>query len=848
MQQRFIYFLFFIGLAFAKIQAQTVIGKITLADSDEVLDYVSVSIKGSKRNVESNAKGEYRIDVAINRELTIMFSRVGLKEFKTTLPALSEGQVYRLDIAMQENNTTQDVIIKARRIEEAGMIREKVNNLKLLPTASGNFESVLPAIALGLNAGSGGELSSQYNVRGGNYDENLVYVNDFEIYRPQLIRAGQQEGLSFPNINLIRDLSFSSGGFESRYGDKLSSVLDIKYKRPEDKHYSIEGSLLGGSVHTEGSFKLDTSGYRRLRYLIGARYKTTRYILGSLDIAGEYTPDFADVQAYVTYDVSRNWQMAFLGNFNSAVYRFIPRERETTFGGIIRALQLSADYEGSERDNFTTGMGGVSLSYIPEKRKNPLYLKFLASSYGSNEAERIDIIGNYSLGEVNSNLGSDRFGEVVAELGSGTQHTFVRNSLQSQVTNIEHKGGIEIPRLKDISVTSSNFIQWGIKYQYETIDDKLKEWERLDSALYSLRFDDNKLLVYQYFKTQNALTSNRLNAFAQNTYSYRRENRHELQITIGARATYWDLNKDLNISPRAQFLYRPLSWKNDATFRLAGGLYYQPPFYRELRNTQGIVNEDVVAQKSTHIVAGYSQDFSLTRSKIPFRLIVEGYYKQLWDLVSYDIDNVRIRYAGENDAKGYAYGLDCRINGEFVPGAESWVNFSFLHTRERILGVDHKRREAKYNSDAEEWQFEEVTLKDVARPSDRFFNTSIFFQDYLRKRKDAKVFVNLTVGTGLPYGLPGDNVIYRNPLRFKPYHRVDIGFSYSLFNQQKRERNPNHFLRFTQNTWISAEVFNLLEVANVANVTWIKTVFKQQYAVPNYLTSRRINLRLRMEF
>lgn len=832
----------------ASLFAQNVKGTVTLKGTGEKLDFVTVFIKNSSISTETNNNGTYSLNVAANSRQTLIFRRVGLKEVEKPLPLLAENENFQLDVLLSENSSTQDLIVKARRIEEAGMIREKVGNLKLLPSASGNFESVLPAIALGTNAGSGGELSSQYNVRGGNYDENLVYVNDFEIYRPQLIRAGQQEGLSFPNINLIRDLAFSSGGFEARYGDKLSSVLDIKYKRPDSLSSSIEGSLLGGSAHLEGSLKLDSSEYRRFRYLVGARYKTTRYILGTLDVKGEYVPDFADIQTYLTFDVNRNWQLAFLGNYNASQYKFRPSSRQTTFGGIITALRLSAKYEGAERDNFTTGMAGLSLTYIPEKRKNPIYLKFLSSTYASNEIERIDIIGDYSLGEIKTDLGSDNFGEVVAELGSGTQHTFVRNNLITRVSNIEHKGGLEIPTQKSATISASNFIQWGVKYQNEYINDQLKEWERLDSALYSLNFSDASLEVYQSFRTRNSLSSNRFSAYAQNTYTYKRNERHELQISFGLRAAYWDLNKDFNITPRAQFLYKPLRWKNEATFRLSGGLYYQPPFYRELRNTQGIVNQNVLAQKSAHLVMGYSQDFSAFNLKTPFRLIMEAYYKKMWDLVSYDIENVRIRYAGTNNASGYAYGLDCRINGEFVPGAESWINFSFLRTRESLGGIQHKIRDVVFNNNSSKWEISDVNVSDVARPSDRFFNTSIFFQDYLRKRNDTKVFVNLTVGTGLPYGIPGDNIVYRNTLRFKPYHRIDIGFSYALFNQEKREKKPNHFLRFTKNTWVSAEIFNLMEVANIANVSWIKTAFRQQYAVPNYLTSRRINLRLRMEF
>ena len=848
MYQKILLSCIFTLLLVSRIMSQSVSGTVVLKGTGEKLDFVSVFIKNSAVSTETSGDGRYAIKVKPNTRQTIVFRRVGLKELSQSIPPLQENEVYKLDVTLEENNSTSDLIVRARRIEEAGMIREKVNNLKLLPSASGNFESMLPAIALGTNAGSGGELSSQYNVRGGNYDENLVYVNDFEIYRPQLIRAGQQEGLSFANINLIRDLSFSSGGFEARYGDKLSSVLDIKYKRPDSLASSVEGSLLGGSAHIEGAKKLDSTGYRRFRYLVGARYKTTRYILGSLDIKGEYVPDFADIQTYLTYDVNRNWQLAFLGNYNASQYQFSPNSRQTTFGGIITALRLSAEYQGAERDNFTTGMAGVSLTYIPEKRKNPLYLKFLSSTYASNEVERIDIIGDYSLGEIKTDLGSDNFGEVVSELGSGTQQTFVRNNLNTRVSNIEHKGGLEISTQKSPSSSASNFIQWGLKFQNEYINDQLKEWERLDSALYSLNYSEKDLLVYQYFRSTNTLSSNRFSGYLQNTYSYKKNDRHEIQISAGFRTSYWNLNSDFNITPRAQVLYRPLGWKDETTFRLSGGWYYQPPFYRELRNLQGIVNQNVLAQKSAHLVAGFSRNFNAFSIKTPFRLIMEAYYKKMWDLVSYDIENVRIRYAGKNNATGYAYGLDCRINGEFVPGAESWINFSFLKTREQIDGVQHKIRDAVFNNNTGKWEINDINVSDVPRPSDRFFNTSIFFQDYLRQRNDTKVFVNLTVGTGLPYGIPGDNIVYRNTLRFKPYHRIDIGFSYALFNEQKRAKNPHHFLRFTKNTWVSAEIFNLMEVANVANVSWIKTAFRQQYAVPNYLTSRRINLRLRMEF
>lgn len=842
-------FLFVITTLSMVAQNPLIVGKVTDGTTDEAIDLATVYIKETNTVTETSQSGNYEIRVPLNQRFTLVFSRVGYQETSTTVEAMPSGTRRKIDVGLIPFGSDLEVIVKASKIEDSGMIREDVRQIKLLPTTTGNFESVLPHIALGTSGGTGGELSSQYNVRGGNYDENLVYVNDFEIYRPQLIRAGQQEGLTFPNIDLIRDLSFSSGGFEAKYGDKLSSVLDIKYKRPDSLGGSIGLSALGGSAHIEGSFKGGKDSYRRLRYLVGARYKTTSYLLGSLDLQGEYTPNFADFQAYITYDLNRDWQIGLLGNYNRSVYRFIPQERSTAFGLIDVALQLFSVFEGQEVDDFTTAMGGVSLTYLPDRDYNPFYLKFLASSFQSSENERFDIIGHYALQQIESDLGSDNFGDVIAELGSGTQQQFTRNYLTSNVTNVQHKGGLELQvDTKNSSVTSSHFFQWSAKYQHEFIDDEINEWERLDSAGYSLPFDTNQVLVNRVLKTQNTLSSNRFSAYVQDTYTFRKDSIAEFQVSAGVRANYWDLNRELNISPRAQFLYKPLGGNVDISYRLAGGLYVQPPFYRELRNFQGEVNTDLLSQKSAHIVGGLTYDFYLgKKNPKPFRFISEIYYKKLWDLVSYEIDNVRIRYSGLNDATGYVAGADFRLNGEFVPGVESWINLSFLRARESLNDVTHLRRFFE-NDENGRATLKEEPVNDVSRPTDQLMTFSVFFQDYLPKNENIKTHLNLTVGTGLPYGLLGSNTVYRNTYRFSPYHRVDIGFSILLWSEINKERRPRHFLRFTKSTWLSLEVFNLMKVRNVASNTWIKTIFSQQYAIPNYLTSRRINLRLKMDF
>ncbi len=831
-----------LNTAFAQSEKAIVTGIVTDAESNAPVELVTVYVKNTTNAVETAANGRYRIEVPANEPVEITFTRIGYKETTATLAAMPARGIRQVDVSLASMESELEVVVRESKIEDAGMMREDVTQLKLLPTTTGNLESVLPHLALGASSGSGGELTSQYNVRGGNYDENLVYVNDFEIYRPQLIRAGQQEGLTFANIDLLQSLSFSSGGFEAKYGDKMSSVLDVKYKRPDSVRASIGLSFLGGSAHIEGSLKPGKDPYKRLRYLVGARYKSTRYLLGTLDITGEYTPNFSDIQGYVTYDLSHDLQIGLLGNYNRSVYRFKPVERSTGLGLVNFALELFSVFEGQEVDDFTTNMGGVTLTYLPDRERNPYFLKLLASTFRSDENERIDIIGQYSLRQIESDQGSDNFGEVLAELGAGTQHQYVRNFLNIQLTNVEHKGGIELQMPHSSKeITSSHFLQWSAKYQNEQVQDWLNEWERLDSAGYSLPYDTTQLLLYNVLKTRNNLNSNRFSAYLMDTYTWRRESVAEFRFSAGVRASYWDLNGEMIISPRAQLLYKPLAGKSDIAYKLSGGLYFQPPFYREMRGFTGQVNTSLQSQKSAHIVGGFSYDFYLGKNNPKkFRFITEAYYKRLWDLVSYEIENVRIRYSGFNDATGYVTGIDFRVNGEFVPDAESWINLSFLRAREQLTGVQHLQREVG--------QTEATPVKDVPRPTDQFMTLSMFFQDYLPKNKNFKMHLNFTVGSGLPFGLQGNNRIYRNTYRFSPYHRIDIGFSLALWDESRRNKKPNHFLRFSRSSWLSLEVFNLMQVQNQAGNTWIKTVFNQQYAIPNYLTSRRINLRLRMDF
>lgn len=826
---------------FGQIQNEVLIGgNLTDIITSQAVDFATVYIDGTSNAVESNERGFYRIAIPTDEEVVLVVSRIGYERAEIKVGPFPGGTLRKYDIALTPYNSGYEVVVKASEFEYNSMIKEDVKAFKLLPTTTGNIESLLPSIALGTVSGTGGELSSQYNVRGGNYDENLVYVNDFEIYRPQLVRASQQEGLSFPNINLTRDLAFSSGGFEASYGDKLSSVLDIKYKRPDAFKGSAELGLLGMSAHIEGSKILGKSAHNKFRYLIGARYKTTRYLLNSLDVVGEYTPQFTDVQAYFTYDINRDWQLAYMTNFNKSVYSLLPESRSTASGLFSYALRLSTSFEGQEESRFTTAMNGIALNYVPSGRENPAFFKFLASAYTSLEDETFDIIGSYRLTQIETSFGEQTTGEDIALLGEGVQHLFARNYLTINVANIEHKGGIEFKGEPEEGVRT-NFVQWGIKLQREDVNDDINEWERLDSAGYSIPVVSGELPLYYKLKSKNDLTTFRSSAYLQNSFTRIIPGKNEVKVTYGIRASHWTLNNEINVSPRFQVLYKPLSTKKDVSWRLAGGIYQQPAFYRELRRHDGTVNEDIKSQKSAQLLLGLTYDIPTRRKGgVNLKIISEVYYKYLWDMISYDVNNVRIRYSGENDSKGYAMGWDFRINGEFVSGAESWINFSLLRTRESLDGITHIRRTPQ-NPAGE-------IVDNVPRPSDRLFNLSMFFQDYLPNNENFKAHVALTIGSGLPFGFPEDNIISRNSYTFRNYHRVDMGFSMLLWTEKWKDSKPRNPFRFSSSTWVSLEIFNLMGVANESGKTWIKTFTGRNYAIPNYLTSTRFNLRLRTEF
>jgi len=797
-------------------------GKVIDDSTGEPLEFVNVAVSNTSIGTITDSKGKFSLDLPPNRNLTVEFDFVGYEKVPYTLN-LKQGQRQTVNVKLKPKAIeTGTATVREDRIrDDVGTLQSiGTKPFEYLPTTSGNLD--ISTFAMGAT-NSSDELSSQYSVRGGSYDENLVYVNDFEIYRPFLIRS--------------RSIAFSSGGFQTRFGDKMSSVLDIKYKRPDSVRASVGMSFLGGTAHIEGSVKKKKDDKQAFRYLVGARYKTTRYLLGSLTTKGEYQPNFFDLQSYLTYDISPTWQFGWLGNINRSVYNFVPKSNQETLGLVNLALRFNVRFDGQERDDFTTTMNGISLTHLP--KNGNYYLKFLASTYQSNENERIDIIGDYTLGILETNLGEEGAGEdILAVIGRGVSHQFVRNYLTSNVSNVEHKGGWETTFGNNEKRNLNSHLRWGVKYQREQIVDEINEWERLDSALYTLPYDVDGLRLSNVVKTNIDLESNRVSGYLQNTFKFIQDSTRELGVTLGVRASHWDLNDETIITPRAQFYYKPLRGKNNLMVKASAGMYYQPPFYREMRDLDGNVNRALLSQKSIHGVLGLVYDFQLYER--PFRLITEAYYKSLNDIVAYDVDNVRIRYYGNNDAKGYATGIDMRLNGEFVKGAESWINLSLLRTREQLLGVEHKRRTLNDTT--------AMVVNDVARPTDQLVSFSMFFQDYLPKNPNFKMNMNFMVGTGLPFGFLRNNIEFRNTYRYTPYHRIDIGFSYLLWDADRRAKRGRNPFRFSRKAWVSMEVFNLLQVANAASHTWVKTVQSQYVAVPNTLTSRRINLRLKMNF
>nr|WP_319398630.1 carboxypeptidase-like regulatory domain-containing protein [uncultured Carboxylicivirga sp.] len=683
-----------------------------------------------------------------------------------------------------------------------------------LPDASGGGVEGLVKNQMGVS--SNNELSSQYRVRGGNYDENLVYVNDIEIYRPFLIRSGQQEGLSFVNPKLISSLKFSPGGFEAQYGDKMSSVLDVQYKQPKELQGSMSASLLGASGHIEGSSKDN-----KLTAIAGVRYKTNKYLLGTLDVSGDYNPTFFDAQTFLTYQLTDKLKLEALGYYASNAYDFIPVDRNTVFGTINEAKSLYVAFEGQEHDIFQTGLGALSFKFNPDIYNQ---IKVTAMGYRTYEEETYDIIGQYRLDKIEGIDGSSPGPNDPAEnVGIGTNIEHARNDLLGIIQNVAVQGKHQL---------NNHLLSWEAKYQNERFKDRINEWEMRDSAGYSIPVTDTELILKYALNANLETNTNRVTGYLQDEFKLETDIGVFI-INAGVRASYWDFNNEFLFSPRLNTLYHPAN-NSKTRYRFATGVYYQSPLYRELRTPKGELNYDIKSQKSVQFVAGYDKIFDVNDRKFTFTS--EAYYKHLTDINPYQIDNVRIRYAGENNAKGYATGIDFKINGEFVKGIESWANLSFMKTEEDIL-------DDSYITTDDNGVEHVVYPGYIPRPSDQRVNFSLFFQDYLPNNPTFTVHLNVLFGTGLPFG-PPQSERYKAINRMPSYRRVDIGFSKDLMNIYHNMTRS----KAIKNAFLSLEIFNLFNIDNTISYTWVNDVYNRQYAVPNYLTSRRINLKLAVEF
>lgn len=779
------------------------------------IEAVTVAVSGTGIGTSTDRKGNYELQVPANTTITVAFTYVGY-ETQTQSLTMVPGQSKTIDIQLQETATQLEEVTKtADRSDEAGSINLDVSKANLIPTVG--FGSGVEAL-IKTYVGSNNELTSQYNVRGGNYDENLVYVNDFEIYRPFLTRSGQQEGMSFVNADLVSGVNFSIGGFQSKYGDKMSSVLDVNYKNPTEFGGRAMISALGASLALEGASK---NG--KLTWLAGARQKSNQYLLQSQPTKGVYNPSFTDVQADIKYHFSPKWEVELIGNYARNRFNFVPEEQTSSFGLINKAFQLRVFYDGQEIDQFDSRFGGISTTFKPNSK---LRLKLLASGFQTNEKETYDFMGEYLLGELETDLGKEDFGQLKTYLGTGLIHTYARNYLQVNVGDVGHRGSYD---------GGKHFIQWGLGANITSISDKLNEWERRDSAGFTQPFDPNSLELTKVYASSSDFNYIRYTGYLQDNFKL--SDSIDLTGSIGARFNYSTLNGELLISPRAHLAYKP-EWKNDIVFKLAGGLYQQPPFYREMRDLNGNVNQSLKAQKSFHILLG--SDYNFLGWGRPFKLTAEVYYKGLWDIVPYEYDNVRIRYFGKNNAVGRIYGGEVRIYGDIVKDATSWISIGIMKAEEDLTDdiIVYKNTAGADSTTVEPGY--------VPRPADQRFMLGMYFEDYLPRNKNFKMHLNLMYSTGLPFG-PPDQKRYGDTLRLPQYIRADIGFSALLLDGSKHA--DKKLLNSFKKIWFSIEAFNLLGIQNTLSYTWIQDQSSGlTFAVPNRLTSRLINAKLIVDF
>ncbi|MCH5347640.1 MAG: carboxypeptidase-like regulatory domain-containing protein [Muribaculaceae bacterium] len=772
-------------------------GKVT-DEQDQPIEFATVRIGGTAIGTSTGLDGTYQLSTAYSDTIKVHVACIGFKEVTRTLIE-PQGDV-TLNVRLMDNsNVLGELEVTEYRKETSTMGKISIDELKRQPDVSGNgVESLITTMA-GVN--SSNEMSSQYSVRGGTFDENSVYLNGVEVYRPQLISSGQQEGLSIINPDMVGAIGFSTGGFSAEYSDKMSSVLDITYRQPEAFEGSVSASLMGGSIALGQSSK-------KFSQLHGVRYKSNSSLLSSMETRGEYDPNFFDYQTNLIFSPSSRFKVSFLGNIAINNYKFTPQDRTTNFGTSTDAKQFKVYFDGHEKDKFETYFGALSLQYFPSKST---VFTLLGSGYLTNELVSYDISGEYWLDQAGT-------GEVGGELGVGRYMEHARNRLKASVMQLALRGTTGV---------NGHSIAYGLSIAGEKIMDRTSEWEKRDSAGYSLPHDPNLVKVIYSLSSHHDVSSTRLSMFAMDTYKLQTGLGY-LSINGGLRLSYWSFNKEWLLSPRISLGLVP-DQNPRWTFRFATGLYYQSPFYKEYRmpvvdvdgNTNIVLNTNIKSQRSLQFIAG--SDYTFRALNRPFKLTAEAYYKALSNIIPYEIDNLKLVYSGLNETNGFAAGLDFKLYGQFVPGSDSWISFSLMKTQETLNGVK------------------------VPRPSDQRYSFALYFTDYFPKWPKLKFSLRGIFSDGLPVTAPRssrDKGYFRTPA----YKRVDIGLSYALLSPLEQGATRRGFLRHIKSAWIGLDCFNLLDISNVSSYYWVTDVNEIQYAVPNYLTRRQLNVRLSVEF
>lgn len=778
-----------------------IFGKVIDAE-EQPIEFATVRIAGTAVGATTGLDGSYSLSVTESDTIEIIFTCIGYKEHKQKLISPS-GNVNVNAKLFKTTRELEAIEVTEYKKQTGGMQTLDARQLKVGPNASGNaVEGLLTTIA---GVSSKDEMSSQYSVRGGSYDENSVYINGIEVYRPQLISSGQQEGLSIINPSLVGSIEFSTGGFSAEYGDKMSSVLDITYRQPE----SFEGNVAASLMGAEAAIGQSTGKFSQLH---GIRYKRNTTLLSSLETKGEYDPSFFDYQTNLRLKLNDQWNISFLGNIAMNNYKFTPKTRSTSFGTSQNVKEFTVYFDGKERDRFETYFGALELNYDVNKSTG---FTLLASGFLTNELVAYDISGEYWLDEAGTNDGENSVG---GEIGVGKYLEHSRNRFQAGVFTLGLKGHTSLNR---------HNLQYGLEYRNQQIYDRTSEWELRDSAGYSLPNIDNKLEMIYNLTSKHDLTTNKLSWYAQDTYRLM-VNAGLFTFNGGLRMSYWDFNNEFLVSPRISIGYIP-EFNNSLSFRLSGGLYYQSPFYKEFRETKtdkngnsyAELNRDIKSQRSIQLILG--GDYTFRALDRPFKITAEAYYKKLDDIIPYELDNLKIVYSGRNEADGFIAGIDFKFFGQFVPGTDSWFSFSLMKTQENLNGVK------------------------VPRPTDQRYSFGVFFNDYFPKFPKLKFSLKGIISDGFPMTPPqvSRDVSY---FRAPAYKRLDIGFQYQLVGGEKDGVRPYNFWRHFKSIWIGVDVFNLFDFSNVSSYYWVTDVNNIQYAVPNYLTRRQFNVNLSVAF